>query len=60
MFRLDSAFYFGILLILIGISGYLYVFTPTRHYASVYILSSFALTSVLTFCITKQRFHLII
>lgn len=60
MFNLDSAFYFGILLTFLGVAGYVFTFTNTQHYVSVFILSTFALASLFTYSVTEQRFHLII
>lgn len=59
-FKLDSAFYFGSVIFLVGISGFLYTLTPTIQFLSVYLLSAFALASLLTFIVCGQKFHLII
>lgn len=60
LYKLDSSFYLGILLLLIGTSGMVYIFTSTITFAHIYILSDFVLASILTFFICGQRFHLII
>lgn len=59
-FKLDSAFYFGAVIFLIGISGFIFTFTNTFEFLSVYLLSDFALASLLSFMVCGQKFHLII
>lgn len=59
-FKLDSAFYLGNLLFFIGLSGFIFLFTKTSIFSSVFILSSFTFASLLTFLCCGQRFHLII
>ncbi len=59
-FKLDSAFYFGTAIFLVGVSGFVYTFTNTLDYLSIYLLSSFALASMLSFLVCGQKFHLII
>lgn len=60
MFNLDSAFYFGILMTFLGIAGYVFIFTDTAYYVSVFILSAISLASLFTYSVTNQKFHLII
>ena len=59
-FKLDSAFYFGMAIFLIGISGFIFSFTNTLEFLSIYLLSDFALASLLSFFVCGQKFHLII
>ena len=59
-FKLDSAFYFGAVIFLIGISGFIFTFTNTFEFLNVYLLSDFALASLLSFMVCGQKFHLII
>ena len=59
-FKLDSAFYFGCSILFVGISGFVYTFTNTLDYLSIYLLSSFALASILSFLVCGQKFHLVI
>ncbi len=58
--KLDSGFYLGTLLLLISISGFVFLFTHTTAYSYLYIEGSFFLSSLLTFFVCGQRFHLII
>ena len=60
LFRLDSAVYSGSLLSLIGTSGFVFWLTNTSHFALVYILVAFSLSSFITFILCKQTFHLIL
>ena len=57
MFNLDSAFYFGILMTFLGIAGYVFIFTDTAYYVSVFILSAISLASLFTYSVTNQKFH---
>ena len=59
-FKLDSIFYLGNVVTLIGISGIIFLFTQTQAYSHIYILSSFLLSSFLTFIVCGQKFHLVI
>ena len=59
-FKLDSAFYFGTATLLVGISGFVFTFTRTLEYLSLYLLADFALTSLLCAIVCGQRFHLIL
>lgn len=58
LFKLDSSFYLGLINLFIGISGYIAWFTETIDFIIFYISTSFIISSLLTFCITKQNFHL--
>lgn len=56
LFRTDSACYLGLLLTMVGISGFLcYYFNVDYKY--FYILSAVALASIFTFFFTKQKFQ---
>lgn len=60
LFKLDSGFYLGSLVTLIGISGFIFLFTNTTEYICEYLLTDFMLASLLTFLICGQKFHLVI
>ena len=60
MFKFDSAFYFGVLLINIGISGFDFFLLDLRSYAIFFIAVAFILASVSTFLVYHQKFHLIL
>lgn len=60
LFKIDSSFYFGTLLILVGISGYIFWLTQTIDYAIFYISVSFMISSIALAIYYKQRFHIII
>lgn len=57
-FRLDSSLYMSLVLVFIGISGYLFSFLNCFKFAGYFICLSFVLASIMTFIKTKQRFHL--
>lgn len=59
LFHLDSTFYGGTLLSLVGASGFVFTFTNTTHFSCCYILGSFSLASFVTFVLYKQKFQLI-
>lgn len=60
LFKLDSGFYLGSLLTLIGISGFIFLFTNTTEYVCEYLLTDFILASFLTYLVCGQKFHLVI
>lgn len=60
MFKFDSAFYFGILLLNIGISGFNFYLLDLRSYAVFFIALAFILASISTFLVYHQKFHLIL
>ena len=59
LFKLDSGFYLGSLLIFIGISGFVFTLTKTDSYWCLYLLADFFIASFLTFLVCGQYFHLI-
>lgn len=59
LFYLDSCFYFGSLLFLIGAFGLLTHFLNLLYFQSVYYILAFAFSSYFTFCFFNQKFHLI-
>ena len=60
LFNFDSSFYLGTLTFFIGISGFVFWLTHTTFYAPFYICFAFVFSSLLTFFVCGQRFHLII
>ena len=60
MFKFDSAFYFGVLLLNIGFSGFIFFLLDLRSYAIFFIAVAFILASILTFLVYHQKFHLIL
>ena len=59
-FKLDSSFYLGALVFLIGISGFVFIFTNTIQYVHLYLLGDFFLASILTFIFFGQKFNIVI
>ena len=59
LFKLDSGFYLGSLLIFIGISGFIFTLTKTNEFWYLYLMFDFFLSSFLTFLVCGQYFHLI-
>jgi len=59
-FNLDSSFYLGCNLANISAAGFIFWLTDTISFAPAYILLSFALASLLTLCVSGQKFHLVI
>ena len=60
LFKLDSAFYLGVLLLGIGISGFVFLYTNTMFFAPFYISLAFIMASLMTAVVCGQRFHLTI
>ena len=59
-FDVDSSFYFGLLLTLFGISGFLAIFFNLTVYFPLFFGSSAALASLSSYTRYKQDFHLIL
>lgn len=60
LFRFDSSFYFGSLLLLVGIFGHIFILTNLTVYSPFFITLAFLLASISTFIFCGQKFHLII
>ncbi len=60
LFKFDSSFYLGSLLVSIGILGFVFHHTDTASYAPFYIAIAFVIASVATFFFCGQKFHLIV
>lgn len=56
LFKVDSACYFGFVLLLLGVSGFCAYFFDL-NYKYFYILSAFGAASLLTFFFTHQKFQ---
>lgn len=59
LFRLDSCFYGGLVLIFVSIAGFVNFLAWQSNYFCCLILSAFVLASLVTFFVYKQKFHLI-
>lgn len=59
LFRFDSCLYLGTLLCAIGGAGLLYTFAHIEQYAGFFIALAFVAASVVTYCFSGQKFHLI-
>lgn len=58
LFRFDSAFYFGVLLLSVGGVGFFTTFSQFAFYQSVLYILCFAIASYFTFVFFSQKFHL--
>ena len=58
MFKFDSAFYFGTLLLGICATGFYTQFSGISTFEAVYYILSFAAASYLTYVFFGQKFHL--
>ena len=58
LFKFDSAFFFGVLLLFIGGSGVYAFFMKQSYFQSVYYILSFSSASYFTYAFFDQKFHL--
>lgn len=58
LFKFDSAFFFGVLLICIAGVGFYVQFSGKQYFESVFYILAFAVASYLTFIFFQQKFHL--
>lgn len=58
LFRFDSCFYFGVLLLMIGGIGFYTTFSGNVYFQSVYYILAFACASYFTFVFFNQKFQL--
>ncbi len=58
LFRFDSCFYFGVLLLLVGGVGFYTTFSGFAYFQSVYYILAFMIASYLTYVFFNQKFQL--
>lgn len=58
LFRFDSCFYFGVLLLLVGGIGFYTTFSGDVYFQSVYYILAFAIASYFTYVFFNQKFQL--
>lgn len=60
LFEIDSSFYFGLLLVLFGIVGFLAIFLHMETYCPLLFGLSATIASLATYLKFKQNFHLVL
>lgn len=60
LFKFDSCFYFGVLLLFVGGIGFYVTFSGENYFQSVYYILAFASASYFTFVFFNQKFQLYI